>query len=307
MQQLPTYSVAIRTLGKAGEKYLTTLKTCATQTHKPEKIVVYLAEGFDKPKETIGIEQIVYVKKGMIAQRALSYDEISSEYILCLDDDVELSPDSVERLFAGLLEYAGDCITHAVSGHQHKSFFKKAVQALDGVYPHWHKNWGVIVKSNSFFSYNNHPIKNVLPTQSLHGTVALVRKSAMLAIHFEDEEWMDAYGYALGDDQVMGNKLYKNGYKLLVHYNSGIKHLNACTSHHRPSWQKEEYLGELRTLLFYRTCYDLKHNTAIKRLWCGFTFALQLIPSTIFCLLYAIKSRSFNPFGYLQGVAVGGG
>ena len=102
MQQLPTYSVAIRTLGKAGEKYLTTLKTCATQTHKPEKIVVYLAEGFDKPKETIGIEQIVYVKKGMIAQRALSYDEISSEYILCLDDDVELSPDSVERLFAGL-------------------------------------------------------------------------------------------------------------------------------------------------------------------------------------------------------------
>ncbi len=44
MQQLPTYSVAIRTLGKAGEKYLTTLQTCTAQTHKPEKIMVYLVD-----------------------------------------------------------------------------------------------------------------------------------------------------------------------------------------------------------------------------------------------------------------------
>lgn len=306
MQQLPTYSVAIRTLGKAGEKYLTTLQTCTAQTHKPEKIMVYLAEGFDKPKETIGIEQVVYVKKGMIAQRALPYDEISSEYILCLDDDVELSPDSVERLFAGIEEYDGDCIASAAFCHYHKSFFTKAVMALGGVYPHWYKNWGVRIKSNSFFSYNHNPVKDVLPTQSIPGMAVLVRKSAMLAIHFEDEEWMDAYGYALGEDQLMGNKLYKNGYKVLVHYNSGIKHLDAGTSHNRPSWQKEESLGELRTLLFYRSCYNLKHNSFLQRLWCLFTFGFQLVPSTVFCILYAIKSRSLNPFGYLQGVVVGG-
>ena len=307
MKELPSYSVAIRTLGKAGEKYLATLQSCAAQTHRPDKIVVYLAEGFEKPKETIGIEQVVYTKKGMIAQRAVAYDEIDSEFILCLDDDVELSPDSVERLFAGLQEYDGDCITHGVSAHHKKSLFTKLVQALGGVYPHWHKNSGVRIKSNSYFSYNHCPAKDVLPTQSLHGTVALVRKSALLAIHYEDEEWMDAYGYALGDDQILGNKLYKNGYKVLVHYNSGIKHLDAGTSHKRPSWQREEYLGELRTLLMYRSCYDLKRNTAADRLWCIFTFALQLIPSTLFCFLRALRNRSVNPFGFLQGIVLGGG
>lgn len=81
-RKLPSYSVAIRTLGKAGDKYLATLQSCAAQTHKPEKILVYLAEGFEKPKETIGIEQVIYTKKGMIAQRAVNYDEINSESIL---------------------------------------------------------------------------------------------------------------------------------------------------------------------------------------------------------------------------------
>ena len=307
MQTFPNYSVAIRTIGKAGEKYLTTLQTCAAQTHKPEKIMVYLAEGFEKPKETIGIEQVVYVKKGMIAQRALTYDEIDSEFILLLDDDVQLTPDSVERLFAGIKEYDGDCITDAGSGHHHKSIFTKVVMALGGVYPHWYKNWAVRVRSNSFFSYNHNPVKEVLPTQSIHGMTALVRKSALLAIHFEDEVWMDAYGYALGDDQLMGNKLYKNGYKVLVHYNSGIKHLDAGTSHNKSSWQKEEYLGELRYLLMYRSCYDLKQNSTLSRIWCRFSFDLQLIPSTLCCILRALKSRSLNPFGYLQGIVLGGG
>ena len=307
MKQWPTYSVAIRTLGKAGDKYLTTLQTCAAQTHKPEKIMVYLAEGFDKPKETIGIEQVVYVKKGMIAQRALRYDEIDSEFILCLDDDMELSPDSVERLFAGIQEYDGDCITHGVSGHHRKSVFQMAILALGGVYPHWYKNWGVRIKCNSYFSYNHHPVKDVLPTQSLHGTMVLVRKSAMLAVHFEEEEWMDAYGYPLGEDQMLGNKLYKNGYKVLVHYNSGIKHLDAGTSHKRPSWECEKFLGELRYLLMYRSCYDLKRNTTSDKLWCKLTFMLQFIPSTFYCLLRVVKSRSINPLGYLQGIVLGGG
>ena len=307
MQTLPNYSVAIRTIGKAGEKYLTTLQTCAAQTHKPEKIIVYLAEGFDKPKETIGIEQVVYAPKGILAKRALPYDEIDSEFILCLDDDIQLAPDSVERLFAGLKEYDGDCITTCASDHHHKSFLMKAFMALGGVYPHWYKNWGVRVRSNSFFSYNHNPVKDVLPTQSIHGTAALVRKSAMLAIHLEDELWVDTSGYAFSEDQLMGNKLYKNGYKVLVHYNSGIKHLDARTSHKKPSWQKEVCLGELRYLLMYRSCYDLKQNSTLSRIWCRFSFDLQLIPSTLVCIVSALRLRSFCPFGYLKGVVSGRG
>ena len=66
------YTAVIRTLGTAGEKYQVLLDSLAAQTIKPEAILVYIAEGYPLPKETIGIEQYIYVKKGMVAQRACS-------------------------------------------------------------------------------------------------------------------------------------------------------------------------------------------------------------------------------------------
>lgn len=47
----------------------------------------------------------------MIAQRALSYKEVDTDYILFLDDDLSFSPNTVERLFAGLDEKHGDVIS----------------------------------------------------------------------------------------------------------------------------------------------------------------------------------------------------
>ena len=40
------YSVAIRTLGTAGEKYIKLLKSIDAQTIKPEKVIVVLPEGY---------------------------------------------------------------------------------------------------------------------------------------------------------------------------------------------------------------------------------------------------------------------
>ena len=78
------YSVVIRTLGRAGALYQKTLDSICSQTIRPQNIIVYIAEGYVLPKETIGIEQYVYVPKGMVAQRALNYDEVQTEYCLFL-------------------------------------------------------------------------------------------------------------------------------------------------------------------------------------------------------------------------------
>lgn len=96
------YTAVIRTLGTAGAKYQTLLDSLAAQTIKPEAILVYIAEGYPLPKETIGIEQYIYVKKGMVAQRALQYKEVQTDWMLFLDDDVYLAPTSVETLFGQL-------------------------------------------------------------------------------------------------------------------------------------------------------------------------------------------------------------
>ena len=50
------YTVVIRTLGKAGEKYQQMLNSLLAQTIVPKEIIVYLAEGYTIPKETIGID-----------------------------------------------------------------------------------------------------------------------------------------------------------------------------------------------------------------------------------------------------------
>ena len=46
------YTVVIRTLGTAGEKYRIELDSLMSQTFPPEEIIVYIAEGYTIPDET---------------------------------------------------------------------------------------------------------------------------------------------------------------------------------------------------------------------------------------------------------------
>ena len=60
------YSIAIRTLGTSGEKFVRELESIKRQTVQPEKVVIYIAEGYKRPDYTIGKEEYVWVKKGMM-------------------------------------------------------------------------------------------------------------------------------------------------------------------------------------------------------------------------------------------------
>ena len=44
-----TYSIAIRTLGTAGEKFRQELESIRTQTLQPDRVLVYIAEGYPRP------------------------------------------------------------------------------------------------------------------------------------------------------------------------------------------------------------------------------------------------------------------
>lgn len=61
----------------------------------------------------------------MIAQRALPYKEVDTDYILFLDDDLSFSPNTVERLFAGLDEKHGDVISVNIFPNHELSFIRK--------------------------------------------------------------------------------------------------------------------------------------------------------------------------------------
>ena len=45
------YSIAIRTIGKAGEKYKKLLESIDQSENRPQKVVVVLPEGYEPPED----------------------------------------------------------------------------------------------------------------------------------------------------------------------------------------------------------------------------------------------------------------
>ena len=228
MQRL-LYSVVIRTLGKAGEKYQKMLDSLKTQTILPQEIIIYIAEGYEIPKETIGIERYVYVKKGMVAQRALPYNEVKTEYVLFLDDDVYLPPNGVERLYDALIEHNANVISPDVFNTAGRPLLSSIMMAISGrmLARRDDGKWGYKVMRNSGYSYNKNPRQSVYRSQTNAGPCFFCSKKDFLSINFQDELWMDNLTYALGDDQVMFYKMHISGLKVLTIYDSGIVHLDA--------------------------------------------------------------------------------
>ena len=63
------YSVIIRTIGKANEKYQKLLDSIAGLEPQPKEVIVVLPEGYALPEQQLGWETFYFSKKGMVAQR----------------------------------------------------------------------------------------------------------------------------------------------------------------------------------------------------------------------------------------------
>lgn len=297
-----TYSVAIRTLGTAGDKFVRELTSISQQTIQPEKVVIYIAEGYDRPSFQIGKEEYVWVKKGMVAQRALPYTEIDSDFILLLDDDVELASDSVEKLLKVAVKEGADVVGADTFRNQDMSLKSKVFALMTNwVYPHFDKNWAFKVNNHCGFCYHNNPSKEYYPSQSCAGPASLWRKETLLKLHLEDELFLDKLGFAFGDDLLEFHKVFVNGYKLYVHYNCGIEHLDGKSS--SGAYHKNEHKFYIRSkgsfILWWRTCYQIKSHKffvvliyCIKLLW---LFGVNCISAIAF-------RNTRIPFLYIKGI-----
>lgn len=291
------YTVVIRTLGVAGEKYQILLNSLNKQTILPSKILVYIAEGYEIPKESIGKEHYIYVKKRMVAQRALPYNEVDTDFILFLDDDVYLPKTAVEQLYRYLMDYDADVISPNVFPNAERSFLGKCMMMLSGrMLPRKDDGkWGYKVMRNSGYSYNNHPKPGVYWSQTNAGSCLFCKKTDFLKIHFEEELWMDRLKYAQGDDQVMFYKMYLSGLKQLTWFGSGIKHLDAGTAMINEEKGRRLIYSDFRfkTIFWHRFIYEPDKNY-FSRFWSticvvytlGFTLLISLLKFkfTIFSL-----------------------
>lgn len=281
------YTAVIRTLGTAGEKYQKLLNSLLSQTIKPRDIIVYIAEGYQLPKETVGIERYIYVKKGMVAQRALQYKEVTTEYILFLDDDVYLPPNGVEILYQQLKDNDADVISPDVFPNSKRSFVSEMMMTLSGrMRARRNDNkWGYKVMRNAGYSYNANPVKSVYLSQTNAGPCFFCSKRDFLDIHLEEELWLDKLGYPLGEDQVMFYKMYKKGLKVLTSYNSGIKHLDAGTTISKDKQKTLIYADwRFKSIFWHRFIY-LPEKSIIYQflniLCIGYTFFFTILISIL--------------------------
>jgi GT2 family glycosyltransferase len=274
------YSIAIRTLGTSGEKFVRELESIKRQTVQPEKVVIYIAEGYKRPEYTIGKEEYVWVKKGMMYQRVLPYDEIDTPLIMLLDDDVELADNSAQKLIEALEEHNFDCIS-AVTFRNYKILVLKKIYiaVTNLVFPHWSETWAVKIHSNGSFSYNNSVKRDIYLSQSGSGPASMWKKSVFHDLRLTDELWLEQFGFPFGEDVVMFNKLYKNGYCLAMHYRCGIIHLDGKSS--SDVFQKNPKKFHTRSMaslmIWHRTCFNLKGLPVYKKAWAAISFTFKVL------------------------------
>jgi hypothetical protein len=298
------YCAVIRTLGTAGEKFEREIASLLVQNTPPQKIIAYIPNGYPIP-QFCGSERIEWVRspKGMVTQRSLPFDEVTTDWILFLDDDVYLPVDGVEKLFQGIEQNNGDAINLA---YRRKSVVGIVKKMACGVYPHVSDVWGIKIHKGGRYSYNINPPRSVMRTQSGLGMCCLVKKSVYKAIHIEDERWQESVSdYCLGDDQLFFNKMYLMGYNVLVHYDSGILHLDASVS-----CSKKERLVHRKNvaqlfLVWHRSSYQLSTGL-IDKVSRVLAFAGIQFLGLILKVLQTIKKRkTYLVPDYINGIIDG--
>ena len=229
------YSVIIRTIGMAGEKYQNLLDSIASLVPQPKAVIVVLPEGYGLPEERLGWETFCYSPKGMVAQRMHGVMQCKTPYALICDDDVSFGADFVQKLHEPIqMGIAG-----LTSGPLYSFLPEKGIRSLvattsGGAAPTiFHKDRYVSVLRTAGYSYNRnlHPEKKrFYETQSLPGTCFYADVAALRQVAFEEEKWIDQNGYSAYEDQTMFYKAWLRGIRTMVVADAEYVHQDAKTS-----------------------------------------------------------------------------
>lgn len=301
---MKTYSIAIRTLGTAGYRFKQELQSISAQTLPPESVIVYIAEGYSRPIFTVGQEEYVWVPKGMVAQRALSYEEIKSDYVLLLDDDMILAPDVAEKMMQAAEDHKTDCVGADSYHHYARTFGGKLYDfATNLIISHSDKSpWAFKILRNGSFSYNSHPKAGYYDSHYIAGAVQLWKREALTGIRLEDERWLDRYVFAYSDDMLETYKLHVNGYRLGILFGLDVVHLDAgAGSLPYRATVKQFYIREAALFcLWWRMIYE--PSQGLDAILCAFSFCIKwiwLLLVHIICGL--IKCSVRVPYYYIMG------
>lgn len=301
------YNVAIRTIGKAGDKYVREIQSLQLQSVPPHRIVVYIAEGFALPPK-VGMEEYVIVPKGLVHQRAVIPDD-DVDYLLIMDDDVFVPHDGVENMVEMMDEYGVDCVIPDTFPNHKMTWRQKLIAYMSNdVSGRRDDGYAMRIKRSGAFSYNNNPKKKaVLPTQSGAGPVFFVKRKAFEDIRYSDELWVDNYPPGtFYEDQLMYYKMYVNGCRMVTWFDSGVEHLDAGTNNQREkSYEKLMYRAMANYMIWHRSVLGGTHGVG-KWLCCMayfYRFIMGLLTRVVFAVM-CVSSKHVTAYvkGNMEGM-----
>ena len=127
-------------------------------------------------------------------------------------------------------------------------------------------------------------------------------------LRMQDELWLDSLSFAYGDDMLESYKVYRNGMKLGVVFNSGIKHLDAKsasdTFRKSPTFIKNRTIAQI--VVWWRTCYKPGDTGFFPQLLAAAAFSLKIIwLFFVFLSLSIVKLDCSYIVNFLKGLSEG--
>lgn len=289
------YSVIIRTIGKAGEKYQNLLNSIAALIPQPKEVIVVLPEGYEEPAERLGWETYYYSPKGMVAQRMYGVEKCKTPYALILDDDISFGPDFVQKLHEPIAQGLGGLSSGPLYSFLPEKGIRSFVNVLSGaaVPTLFHKNRYVSVLRTAGYSYNrklNSQKQRFYESQSLAGTCFYAEIAALKGVGFNEEIWVDSNGYSAYEDQTMFYKAWLNSVKTIVVADAFYVHLDAKTSTRNNKPVVTRCLIMNRIIFWYRFIYSME-KSLLKKAWARIAFAYRMIWLRIWAYIDFARGR----------------
>ena len=121
-------------------------------------------------------------------------------------------------------------------------------------------------------------------------------RSILKGCIFEEEEWLEKYGYAMGEDQVLFYKLCIYGYKTVCVTNLKLEHLDAGTSTGGNVERTAFGAGWFKSVFWKRFIYDREKNRVLKVVdKIAFFYCFYIIAALAVC------GRSLQGYRYGSG------
>lgn len=307
MEQL-SYSVIIRTTGKAGEKYARLLESIEALEPRPAEVVVVLPEGYDLPPERLGWESFYFCPKGMVTQRLYGIQVCKTPYALICDDDIAFGPDFVQQLSRPVLDgsygiSAGPLLELFPPRGVQSIFWALGAAAIparrsDAAYTTMIPTTGYIYNRSIDLEHTR-----IYEAQSYCWACFFADMKKLRSIHMEDELWLDRLGYSAHDDTVMFYKAWLRGIKTAIVSTAAYQHLDGKTSTQGRPVQVKKAMGFTRFILWHRFFYEQARG--LKKPWCVACIAYRtLFQSCTDLIRCAAGKRPFAEVkAYIEGTA----